>query len=48
VVYQPTPATKGFDSLPFFYLAKYDSVYFGNDGNCELCDKEVPLQEVWV
>ncbi len=48
VVYQPTPETADFDSLPFYYLAKLENVYFGHDGECDLCTKGVPLQEVWV
>jgi orotate phosphoribosyltransferase len=48
VVYQPTPETADFGSLPFYYLAKLENVYFGHDNECDLCAKGVPLQEVWV
>ncbi len=48
VVYQPTPATKAFESLPFYYLAKLEDVYFGNDSECRLCADGVKIEEVWV
>ncbi len=48
VVYQPTPETKHFESLPFYYLAKMEDGYFGRDGACELCDKGIEVEAVWV
>jgi orotate phosphoribosyltransferase len=48
VVYQPTPQTADFGDIPLYYLANLGEGYFGNDNRCELCDKQIPLQEVWV
>jgi orotate phosphoribosyltransferase len=46
LVYQPTPQTRGFGSLPLYYLAKLDASYYADAGSCELCRRHVPLQQV--
>lgn len=48
VIHQPTPETRDFGSLPFYYLAKLDAMYYTNAGNCEMCKKGLPLDSVWV
>jgi orotate phosphoribosyltransferase len=48
VVYQPTPATKSFGSLPLFHLAKLDASYYADAQHCEWCRRGVPIEKVWV
>ena len=48
VVYQSTPKTHDFGSLPLYYLAKLEAMYYTDAAHCELCRQGVPLQEVWV
>jgi orotate phosphoribosyltransferase len=48
VVYQPTPKTIDFGSLPVYYLAKLDAIYYTDSYNCELCRKGVECQTVWI
>ena len=48
VIYQPTPETRSFGELPFYYLAKLEATYYTDSGNCELCRKGVPCQKVWT
>jgi orotate phosphoribosyltransferase len=48
VIYQPTPKTHDFGSLPFYHLAQLDATYYTDAARCELCKKGVPLDTVWV
>lgn len=48
VIYQPTPKTKDFGSLPLYYLAKLDASYYSDAAHCELCRRAVKLDKVWV
>jgi orotate phosphoribosyltransferase len=48
VVYQPNPGAPSFDPLPFYYLAKLDSMYYRDEATCELCRKGIPLERVWM
>lgn len=48
VIYQPTPETLGFGSLPFYYLAQLDASYYADAANCELCRKGIPCQTVRI
>ncbi len=48
VIYQPTPKTHDFGSLPFYHLAQLDATYYTDAGRCDLCKKGVPLDTVWV
>ncbi|MEO7859057.1 MAG: phosphoribosyltransferase family protein [Nitrospirales bacterium] len=48
IVYQPTPKTPDFGSLPLYYLAKFDARYSKDADTCELCAKGLPLESVWV
>jgi orotate phosphoribosyltransferase len=49
VIYQPTPHTQDFGSLPLYYLAKLEARYYSSDASsCELCKRGVPLEKVWV
>ena len=48
VVYQPTPSTHDFGSLPLYYLAKFEARYYADAAGCALCKAGLPLQQVWV
>jgi orotate phosphoribosyltransferase len=48
VIYQPTPNTYDFGSLPFYYLAKLNASYYRDTAACELCQAGTPLEKVWV
>jgi len=48
VIYQPTPETKSFGSLPIYYLAKLEASYYSDARACDLCKRGVPLEKVWV
>jgi len=48
IIYQPTPATHDFGSLPLYYLAKLEASYYADGTHCELCTQGVPLQQVWI
>jgi len=46
VVYQPTPATATFGSLPLYYLAKLEAHYYADAARCEICRRALPLEKV--
>jgi len=48
VIYQPTPHSRDFGSLPLYYLAKLDASYYADASSCELCKRGIPLEKVWV
>jgi orotate phosphoribosyltransferase len=48
VIYQPTPNTHDFGSLPLYHLAKLDASYYADTARCDLCKAGTPIQEVWV
>jgi orotate phosphoribosyltransferase len=48
IIYQPTPSTLDFGSLPLYYLAKLDAGYAVDSGHCDWCRKGVPLEKVWI
>jgi orotate phosphoribosyltransferase len=48
VIYQPTPETQDFGSLPLFYLAKLEASYYSDATSCEMCKQGAPLEKVWV
>ena len=48
IIYQPTPNTKDFGSLPLYYLAKLEASYYADAQNCDLCRRGVKLEKVWV
>jgi orotate phosphoribosyltransferase len=48
IIYQPTPNTKDFGSLPLFYLAKLEATYYTDAASCDLCKRRVPLERVWM
>ena len=48
IVYQPTPQTIGFGSLPLYYLAKLEARYYAAGDECALCKRGLPLEKVWI
>ena len=48
IVYQPTPQTIGFGSLPLYYLAKLEARYYAAGAECALCKRGLPLEKVWI
>jgi orotate phosphoribosyltransferase len=48
IIYQPTPDTFDFGSLPLYHLAKLEARYFADSAHCELCKQGIPLEKVWV
>ena len=46
LVYQPTPQTRSFGSLPLYYLAKLDATYYADAAACQFCRSHVPLHQV--
>jgi orotate phosphoribosyltransferase len=48
IIYQPTPKTRDFGSLPLYYLAKLDASYYADAEHCDLCRRGVKLEKVWV
>jgi orotate phosphoribosyltransferase len=48
IVYQPTPQTVPFGSLPLFHLARLDAGYYADKASCRLCRESVPVTSVWL
>ena len=48
IIYQPTPKTRDFGSLPLYYLAKLEASYYADAAHCDLCRRGVKLEKVWV
>jgi orotate phosphoribosyltransferase len=48
IIYQPTPQTRDFGSLPLYYLARLEASYYADGAHCELCKQGVPLETVWL
>jgi orotate phosphoribosyltransferase len=48
IIYQPTPTTVNFGELPLYYLAKLDASYYADAQQCELCQRKVPVEKVWI
>jgi len=48
IIYQPTPKTHDFGSLPLYYLAKLEASYYADAARCELCKQGMPLVKVWI
>jgi orotate phosphoribosyltransferase len=48
IVYQPTPRTHDFGSLPVYHLARLDAGYFANASSCEMCASGHEITKVWV
>jgi len=48
IIYQPTPNTLNFGSLPLYYLAKLEASYYADAAHCEMCQRGITLDKVWV
>ncbi|HLI83661.1 MAG TPA: phosphoribosyltransferase family protein [Bryobacteraceae bacterium] len=47
IIYQPTPNTHDFGSLPLYYLARLEASYYADGSRCELCKQGLALETVW-
>ncbi len=47
-VYQPNPTIADLGTIPLFYLAKMDALYYKDSISCELCRRGVPIEKVWT
>ncbi len=47
-VYQPNPTIADLGTVPLFYLAKMDALYYNDSSSCELCRRGVPIEKVWT
>lgn len=47
-VYQPNPTIADLGTVPLFYLAKMDALYYKDSSSCELCRRGVPIEKVWT
>lgn len=48
IIYQPTPNTHDFGSLPLYYLAKLEASYYADGSRCDLCKEGLRLEKVWI
>ena len=48
IIYQPTPQTRDFGTLPLYYLARLEASYYADGAHCELCKQGQPLETVWL
>src|SRR5512147_831065 len=48
IVCQPAPHCADFGSLPFYYLAKLDGIFYQDAASCDLCKQGMPLVKVRV
>jgi orotate phosphoribosyltransferase len=48
IVYQPTPNTVNFGSLPLYYLAKLEASYYSDAAHCELCRHGNRVEKVCI
>lgn len=48
IIYQPRPETRTFGDLPLYYLAKLGASYYARREACNLCQRGVTLEKVWV
>jgi orotate phosphoribosyltransferase len=48
VVYQPNPRTPSFGSLPFYYLARLNAMYYMDSASVETLKMPGPVEKVWI
>ena len=48
IVYQPNPQTPNFGSLPFYYLAKLNAMYYMDGSSVEAKRIPGPVERVWI
>ena len=48
IVYQPTPRTSTFGTLPLYHLARLEASYYADAAHCDLCARGAPLEKVLV
>ncbi|MGA2715417.1 MAG: phosphoribosyltransferase family protein [Bryobacteraceae bacterium] len=48
VIYQPHPNVRNFGDIPLLHLTRLEASYWADAASCELCNKSIPLEKVWV
>jgi orotate phosphoribosyltransferase len=48
VIYQPQPGAVNFGTLPFYSLAQLDGAYYRDAKTCDLCERGIPLEKIFV
>ena len=48
VIYQPRPNVRNFGDLPLLHLTRLEASYWADAASCELCNKSIPLEKIWV
>ena len=48
MIYQPNPQTPSFGSLPFYYLAKLNAMYYMDGSSVEAGRIPGPVEQVWI
>ena len=48
MIYQPNPQTPSFGSLPFYYLAKLNAMYYMDGSSVEAKRIPGPIEKVWI
>lgn len=48
IVYQPTPKTHDFGTLPLYYLSKLEASYYTSAEDCVLCKAGAPVEKAWI
>jgi orotate phosphoribosyltransferase len=48
IIYQPNPRMHDFGDLPLLHLARLEASYYADAASCDLCERSLPLEKVWV
>jgi orotate phosphoribosyltransferase len=48
IVYQPSPRTHDFGSLPTYHLTTLEASYFASSSSCDMCASGQNVTKVWV
>ena len=48
IIYQPNPRMHDFGDLPLLHLARLEASYYADAASCDLCERSLPIEKVWV
>ena len=48
IIYQPNPRMHDFGHLPLLHLARLEASYYADAASCDLCERSLPIEKVWV
>ena len=48
IIYQPNPRMHDFGDLPLLHLARLEASYYADAASCDLCERSMPIEKVWV